>query len=232
MKKSEFVKLLKEGVRSSLNKVNEKYVENSKDVINNYTHYKSGDNYYPNSEWARWFLSQDRKTKERIAYNLKTNEDFKNALLSNWYDYYKTTTNSNTSYEKFLNTPIIVYRGETDRDIKYGTAKGFDSYTTQIDLAKHFAKKGANNKIIELKIKPKDTYGMIDTVGNEVEVLIPTSFSEEFLKDKLNDYFNWNDWIYNKLTDVEINKLSDLEDNKEYELAIELLSKYIKKYKI
>jgi hypothetical protein len=221
---------LREIIKTSIHKyLNEQYIENSKDIINNYTHYKSGDKYYPKSEWAKWFLSQDRNSKEQIAYNIKNNKTFKNALLSNWFDYYKKTVNDNISYDDFLNTEIIIYRGETSRDIKYGEVNGFASYTPQKDLAKHFSRDGVG-KIIELMIKPKDTYGMIDSVGNEVEILIPTKFSDKFMKNKLDDYSNWNVRVFDKLNDVEINKFSELEDNKQYEDAIELLMNYVKKY--
>jgi hypothetical protein len=221
---------LREIIKITIHKyLNEQYIENSKDIINNYTHYKSGDKYYPKSEWAKWFLSQDRNSKEQIAYNIKNNKTFKNALLSNWFDYYKKTVNDNISYDDFLNTEIIIYRGETSRDIKYGEVNGFASYTPQKDLAKHFSRDGVG-KIIELMIKPKDTYGMIDSVGNEVEILIPTKFSDKFMKNKLDDYSNWNVRVFDKLNDVEINKFSELEDNKQYEDAIELLMNYVKKY--
>jgi hypothetical protein len=221
---------LREIIKTSIHKyLNEQYIENSKDIVNNYTHYKSGDKYYPKSEWAKWFLSQDRNSKEQIAYNIKNNKTFKNALLSNWFDYYKKTVNDNISYDDFLNTEIIIYRGETSRDVKYGEVNGFASYTPQKDLAKHFSRDGVG-KIIELMIKPKDTYGMIDSVGNEVEILIPTKFSDKFMKNKLDDYSNWNVRVFDKLNDVEINKFSELEDNKQYEDAIELLMNYVKKY--
>ena len=36
--------------------LNEQYIENSKDIINDYTHYKSGNKFYQKSEWANWFL--------------------------------------------------------------------------------------------------------------------------------------------------------------------------------
>jgi hypothetical protein len=96
-------------------------------------------------------------------------------------------------------------------------------------LAKHFSSDGIG-KIVELKIKPKDTYGMIDSVGNEIEILIPTKFSDEFMKRKLDDYSNLNIRVFDKLNDDEINKFSELEDNKHYEDAIELLMNYVKKY--
>lgn len=218
-----FIKTLKDFL-------NEEYIENYKEVIDNYTHYKSGDNYYPNSEWSKWFLSQDRKSKEQIAYNVKNNKTLKNAFLSNWFNYYKKSVNDNISYVDFLNKEIIIYRGETSRDIKYGEANGFTSYTPQIDLAKKFSRDGVGN-IIELKVKPKDTFGMIGGVGNELEVLIPTKFSDDFMKEKLEDYFNYNSWIFDKLNDIEMNKFSELEDNKKYEEAIEFLINCVKKYK-
>ena len=225
------MKDLKQFIKTTIREyLNEQYIENPKDVINNYTHYKSGDNYYPKSEWAKWFLSQDRNSKEQIAFNLKNNSEFKNSLLSNWFDYYKNTVNDNINYSDFLNKEITIYRGETSKDVKYGEANGFTSYTPQKELAKHFSRDGVG-KIIELKIKPKDTYGMIDSVGNEIEILIPTKFSDEFMKRKLDDYSNLNIRVFDKLNDDEINKFSELEDNKHYEDAIELLMNYVKKYK-
>ena len=225
--------IIKTSIREYLNENisnDEQYIENHKDVINNYTHYKSGDKYYPKSVWAKWFLSQDRNSKEQIAYNVKNDKSLKNAFLSNWFDYYKKNTNNNISYNDFLNKEITVYRGETSRDIKYGEANGFTSYTPQIDLAKHFSRDGVGN-IIELKIKPKNTFGMIGGVGNELEVLIPTKFSNDFMKEKLDDYFNYNSWVYNKLNDIELNKFGELENNKKYEEAIEFLTNCVKKYK-
>jgi len=209
--------------------LNEEYIENSKEVINNYTHYKSGESYHVRSEWAKWFLSQDRNSKEQIAYRLKNNDNFKNALLSNWFDYYKETTNSNIDYNDFINKEITIYRGETSRDIKYGDAKGFSSYTTQVELAKHFSLDGIG-KIIELRIKPKNTFGMMNSVGGEVEILVPTKFSEYFMKNQLDDYTNQNISVFDKLDDIEINKFSELEDNKNYEDAIKLIGGYVKKY--
>lgn len=207
--------------------LNEQYIENSKDIINDYTHYKSGDKFYPKSEWANWFLSQDRKTKEHIAYKVKTNPDFKNALISNWYDYYKETVDPNISFDEFLNTEITLFRGETFRDLKYGPANGFDSFTPQIDLAKKFSHDG---KIIELKIKPKDTYGMMNTVGGEVEILVPTKFSDEFLENKFNQYMDLNSRIIDKLSNQEINMLSELINNKQYDKAFDLFVSYKEKY--
>jgi hypothetical protein len=210
--------------------LNEQYIENPKDVVNNYTHYKSGDKFYPKSEWAKWFLSQDRNSKEQIAYNIKNDKTFRNALLSNWFDYYKKTVNDNISYDDFLNKEITIYRGETSRDIKYGDANGFASYTPQKDLAKHFSRDGLS-KIIELKIKPKNTFGMIDSVGNEIEILIPTKFSEDFMKKQLDNYTNQNIWVFDKLDDIETDEYAKLEDNKNYEDAIDLITSYVTKYK-
>jgi hypothetical protein len=222
---------LRKFIATTLRKcLNEQYIENAKDIINNYTHYKSGDKFYPNSEWAKWFLSQDRNSKEPIAYRIKNDKTFRNALLSNWFDYYKKTVNDNISYDDFLNKDITIYRGETSRDIKYGDANGFASYTPQKDLAKDFSRDGVG-KIIELKIKPKNTFGMIDSVGNEVEILIPTKFSEDFMKKQLDDYINQNTWVFDKLNDIETDEYAKLEDNKNYEDAIDLITYYATKYK-
>ncbi len=209
--------------------VSEQYVQNAGEIIDNYTHYKVGDQKYVNSEWAKWFLSQDRKSKDYIAYNLKNNKKLRDAMLSNWYDDFKKTTGSNITYDEFLNTEIVVYRGETSRDLKYGEATGFLSYTPQKELASKFAKDGGG-RVIELKVKPKDTYEMIDSVGNEKEVIIPSRFSNEFIKDKFEQHVNNSMLPFEKFSEDEEKKWSELEQNDKYEELIEFIDQLKMKY--
>jgi hypothetical protein len=206
--------------------LDEKYIENSKDVISNYTHYKSGESFYPNPEWAKWFLSQDRASKEKIAYRLKNNPELRAALISNWFDFYRNQTSSNIDFEKFLDTDFTVYRGETSRDLKFGEAAGFASYTLDKSMAKHFANDG-NGTVIELIVKPRNTYGMIDSVGAETEVLIPTNFSDGFMRKELDELLNNNMWVLDKLSNEQQEYLSELEQNKKFEEIIDFLRRVI-----
>ena len=50
------------------------------EIIEKFTHYKSGENYYPKTLWAGWFLSQNRKNKEFIAeeINVFSDDDSRN----------------------------------------------------------------------------------------------------------------------------------------------------------
>lgn len=229
----EFINKIKRLNESFVNEEVLSYIpsEQSKKIINDYTHYKTGDEYYPKSQWARWFLSQDRKSKEYIARNIQKNPTFRNALLSNWYDKYVAETGHKISFDEFLETEIDVYRGETSRDIKYGQALGFDSYTPDIELAKRFARDGVGN-VITIKVKPKDTYGLIDSVGNEREVLIPTKYSEEFLKNEWDMLTNDNIRYFDYLNDSETTEISILEKNKEFEKLITRFQELIEKYRL
>jgi len=197
--------------------------DKSKEIIESFTHYKSGENYYPRTIWANWFMSASRKHKERIAREISGNNEFKNALLSNWYDNYKKETNKNLTFEEFLNKDIEVYRGQTSRDLKYGEAFGFESYTIDKSLAEHFAEDG-NRLVITKIVKPKDTYGLIDSIGNEREIIIPTKYSKEFLEKEWYDFSNENMKIFDNLSDKDINEFDELlEKSKNYEGAIEKL---------
>jgi hypothetical protein len=197
--------------------------DKSKEIIGSFTHYKSGENYYPKTIWANWFMSASRKHKERIAREISGNNEFKNALLSNWYDNYKKETNKNLTFEEFLNKDIEVYRGQTSRDLKYGEAFGFESYTIDESLAEHFAEDG-NGLVITKIVKPKYTYGLIDSIGNEREIIIPTKYSKEFLEKEWYDFSNENMKIFDNLSDKDINEFDELlEKSKNYEGAIEKL---------
>ena len=195
--------------------------DKSKEIITDFTHYKSGENYYPITQWANWFISQDRKSKEYIANSISNSNKLRNAFISNWYDDYKIK-NNNLTFEEFLNKDIEVYRGQTSRDLKYGQSFGFDSYTTDKSLAEHFARDG-NGLVIKKNVKPKETYGLIQSIGNEKEVMIPTKFSDEFLQKEWYDLSNKNMKIFDNLSDKDMTEFEELENSKNYQGLIDKL---------
>ena len=195
--------------------------DKSKEIITDFTHYKSGENYYPITQWANWFISQDRKYKEYIANSISNSNKLRNAFISNWYDDYKIK-NNNLTFEEFLNKDIEVYRGQTSRDLKYGQSFGFDSYTTDKSLAEHFARDG-NGLVIKKNVKPKETYGLIQSIGNEKEVMIPTKFSDEFLQKEWYDLSNKNMKIFDNLSDKDMTEFEELENSKNYQGLIDKL---------
>ena len=195
--------------------------DKSKEIITDFTHYKSGENYYPITQWANWFISQDRKSKEYIANSISNSNKLRNAFISNWYDDYKIKNNDLT-FEEFLNKDIEVYRGQTSRDLKYGQSFGFDSYTTDKSLAEHFARDG-NGLVIKKNVKPKETYGLIQSIGNEKEVMIPAKFSDDFLQKEWYDLSNKNMKIFDNLSDKDMTEFDELENSKNYQGLIDKL---------
>ena len=204
------------------------YVEKdkAKQIIEDFTHYKSGDKFYPKTKWANWFMSQSRNAKELIAKEIRDNKELKNSLLSNWYDNYKKETNDNITFQEFLNKDIEIYRGKTSRDLKYGEPYGFDSFTTDKALAEYFARDG-DGEILAKKVKPKDTFGLITSIGNEKEVIVPTKYSKEFLKKEWDDFSNKNMKVFDNISDKDNKELDSFLDKEDYQGAIDKVQSII-----
>jgi len=196
-------------------------LDKQKEIVEKFTHYKSGDKLYPRTTWANWFLSRDRKSKERIADEIEKNPELKNALLSSWYDEYVKESGEKISFEDFLNKDIEVYRGETEGDVKGGEPFGFQTYAPTEQEAKNFSTTG---NIIKNKVKPKDTFGLIQTVGAEREILIPTKRSPQFYEKEFNNKIEKN---LDVLNDEQKTKLAEFQDNNDYENGLNYLNKII-----
>lgn len=129
----------------------------------------------PRNVFLGWFRDADSNYKPRIAAGVLKNAETRNAALSNMYANYKLENGKEAlSYEEFLNTPITLYRGDhgqkmIDKDV-------FMSYSPDKKMAEKFVHTGG--KLSEIKIKPKDTWGSINTAG-EAEVMVPTYMLKE-----------------------------------------------------
>lgn len=209
----------------------QKYIEpnKQKEIVESFTHYKSGDKFYPRTIWADWFLGKDRKAKERIANEIEENPQLKNALLSFWYDEYIKQTGEKISFEEFLNKDIEIYRGESQQDIKTPDIYGFQTYAPTEQEARIWAEKTPSytGKVIKTIVKPKNTYGLIQSVGAERELLVPTKYSQEFLSKIWDKFSGANEGVFNNLTEEQGDKLSTLLDANNYQGAIDELKKII-----
>ena len=196
--------------------------DEAREIISQFTHYKSGDKYYPRTQWAEWFLSSARKSKKYIVREIKSNPKLHNAMLSLFYSLYVKEIGFNGTYEQFLNTNITLYRGLTMGDKNNSFDEAFVAYTISNTRAQSHTR--GTDEVVEIKIKPKDTYGAIQWVGFEVEVLVPIPMSEKSLEEEFyllinnhGKYFDNDEHLY------------DLSRNKKYEEAIEYIKSVIKK---
>jgi len=159
-----------------------------------YTHYKGSDGtMYPSTRWADWFQGTSRKGKIVIVKDIKKDDELKDALLSIFYYRYIDELNiSDMDYDTFLNTPITLYRGINTKHGDYVNYE-FDAYTPIKHIADHFA--GKNGEVISKTIKPKDTYGAVQYIGHEFEVLVPvddSDLSDDEYTRKVNDIFDYS----------------------------------------
>jgi len=199
--------------------------QEQKSNIEEFTHYGGGaGNKSVRTTWANWFLSQDRPSKERIAKEIEDNPKLKNSLISSWYDEYKKETGSDITFEEFLNTDVEVYRGETAKDAKGTPVNGFQSYAPTFDEAKVWANRGTG-KVITKTVKPKDSYGLIQSVGAEREILIPEPYSDKFMESVWDEFANKNSTVFDKLTDEQATRISTFVDEKNYRAAIDEVDK-------
>lgn len=152
--------------------------EEARKKIFSYTNYKSGDQIYQSGRWADWFLGQSRANKKFIVDDIKNDFELRNSMLSLFYDLYKKETNFTGTFEQFLQTDITIYRGESGADVAGLPDDAFKSFTFKRQAESWQTKYGS--KLIELKIKPINTFGAINYVGGgEIEILVPTGYSRD-----------------------------------------------------
>ena len=201
------------------------------ETIKSFTHYKSGENYYPRTTWANWFLGEDAKSKDRIAYEIDDSKKLQSALKSSLHDFWTEKNDSNIGFDDFLKTEITVFRGVSNSNQKFGNYEtpGFISYALNRALAE---KHGDTGEIIEKKVKVKDLYGAIQIVGGEIEVLEPTGYSDEFAHRLFNElgskFFNLG--LDAKDEDRIIEDAYKVKDERGYNCAYQHLKNQVDKY--
>jgi len=123
----------------------------------------------PDSVMDGWFRNGDENYKPRIVRMLSKDPELLSASQHVMFEQAKLTGETELSKGEFLNTEMTLYRGG-----KVGTP-GFDSYTTDRAVAEKFSSQ-SGEPVTEISIKPKETYGMFTTTG-EQEVLISSEVS-------------------------------------------------------
>ena len=142
-----------------------------------------------------WFRNADSSYKPILLDQMLKSPEVRNAGLSLAYENYKNVCKYQgkepLDFEKFLVTPVSLYRGDKGR--KRTKDDVFDAYTFDKSTAKWFA--GDRGEVIEKKVRPIDTYGSMRAVG-EAEIWIPKEMSPEKRMDSKEDGgWEWYDPI-------------------------------------
>lgn len=140
-----------------------------------------------------WFRAADSSYKPQLTDAVVKNPATRNAALNLAYENYRNSTDNPLPFEKFLATPIKMYRGEKGQ--KHVADDIFDAYTFDSKMARHFA--GQNGTVTEVEIRPIDTYGSMRAVG-EAEIWVPRQLSpvgykrpEKKRREDANDDIQW-----------------------------------------
>lgn len=172
-------------------------IEDARNYIETYTHYRSGDKYYQRTIWANWFLSEDRNTKHLVVDEIRKDPKLEYAMQSVFYfEYKKQHPDYKKSFQDFLEDDVTIYRGKRSYERMNIPHADFVSFSTSKDTAEYYSMtapwvlrerdKEDPFSIEELKIKPKNTYGAVDYVygkGGEVEVLVPAPASTKAIDE-------------------------------------------------
>lgn len=176
-----------------------------------------------NTNWADWFLGENKDAKNRIAFDIQSNPQLRSALMSNLYDLWKKETKSNISFDEFLNTEITLYRGGEKGFKNEVDVDGFNTWELTKEGAKKFAK---GEDVVERKIQVKKLYGAVDIVGGEVEVLEKTRVSDVFAK-QIFEQQQWVELISVNLSSDSIKQLTDLTKQSKFNEALSLSKRLI-----
>ena len=128
--------------------------------------------YLTQSLYDGWFRNADSSYKPKLTDAIVSSPEMRSAAMSLAYENYRNNIDEPMSFQRFLTTPIKVYRGE--RGQKHIEDDVFDAYTFDRKMAEHFS--GPNGTIIETEIRPIDTFGSMRAVG-EAEIWIPRNLS-------------------------------------------------------
>lgn len=117
-----------------------------------------------------WFRDANSDYKPKLLEQIANSPGTMNAGLNIAYYNYKNA-GGELDFEKWLTTPVVLYRGT--RGQKVVDSDIFTSYSADREVAEKFMGKTGNGKIHKIKIRPIDTYGSYQTTP-EQEYLILT----------------------------------------------------------
>ena len=158
-----------------------------------------------------WVQEYDHEIKPKIVRDLTADKAVHNAALNVMYDNYcsymrNAEKKEPLSFEKFLVTPIKMYRGGSGKE--YKKAGAFSSYTFDKGVAEGFkdnvfgfGSRDADGVVYEAEIRPIDTYGSVNTSG-EMEIMVPSFMAPNGRRDGIEEqHFDWEwsnpaEWVY------------------------------------
>jgi hypothetical protein len=181
--------------------------------------------YFHEQHGLNGFYRDHALVKIYVVREIQNNPNLKEALLSSFYHLYCEEVNDSLTYDQFLISDILLYRGLTLGDKKNAFDEGFVAYTLTAEQAKHHSEGQTLENVISIHIKPKDTYGAVQFVGAEIEVMVPIPLSDKTLEEELSILLNNN----GRLLDEEIHAdhISDLMYDKKFEEAIQYIKSLI-----
>ena len=137
-----------------------------------------------------WFRNADSSYKPKLTNAIVKDEKTRNAALNLAYENYRHNAENPVPFEEFLTTPIKLYRGESGQ--KYVSDDVFDAYSFDKKTAEGFANKGPNPKVLEIEVRPIDTFGSMRAVG-EAEIWVPRDLIRKSQTDSVErtDGVDW-----------------------------------------
>ena len=131
------------------------------------------------SHISGWFREGDSEYKPRIAEQLLSNPETLNAAYNIAYHNYKYSTDKPLPFKEWLVTPQTMYRGTSGQQNVRSDI--FSAWTPDKRVAENFAygkgsavgsQHGGEGKVSSIKIRPIDTWGSLQTTG-EQEFMVP-----------------------------------------------------------
>lgn len=148
-----------------------------------------------------WFRNADKDYKPKIIRELDENPKLHNAALNIFHTEYQIGTGKKIPFKKFMDSDITVYRyGKIPKD------KSFVSFSYDKKMAQKF--EGVGRTLTEITIKPRDTYGMLQTIA-EGEVLVPSKLITKGVAAKIKKSIVISDKAYIVTTKKQLKELDD-----------------------
>ena len=132
-----------------------------------------------------WFRNADSSYKPKLTNAIVSTPEMRNAGLNLAYENYKENTENPLPFNRFLVTPIKMYRGGHGQ--KHTKDDVFSAYTFDRKMAEHFA--GPDGVITEAEIRPIDTYGSMRAVG-EAEIWVPRTMAPNKEMDSADERYD------------------------------------------
>jgi len=135
----------------------------------------------PDNIMNGWFRNGDKNYKPRLAKLIQDDPELRESGNRIMYDNWKNTIawkkpeTENWSYEKFMDTPTVLYRAGSVRK-----NDSFLSFTQDIKMAERHRDSGIGGsgarggEITKITLKPRQTWGSYTTTA-ELEILVPPS---------------------------------------------------------